>query len=309
MNYEKLKSFLSTEVFNEEIDNLKNLNRGGSSTNFVCKTAQKKYLVKLLPASNPQRAERLSNILDSLKKIPQIYTPYIVEFNQKQLFYFEKYIVIVIEFIEGKRIKHHQLNENVLNEIFNSYQHVKDLEISTLPQINIKETYLENIKLINNLKTKHIGYFKKKILDMMYSFNEAINTDIKLESKPVVIHGDASLNNIMEDKNKKIVMLDFELMRIGYPCEDWAEFLISSLAQHSIFSFPDKKFAQLVVDVNKLMNFSKMDWQYGINVYFLRLLNKRLKAKKLFKSIRKALLFILNKNKLKIALNQIEKIY
>ena len=114
---------------------------------------------------------------------------------------------------------------------------------------------------------------------------------------------------MIEDKNQNIALLDFELMRLGFEVEDWAEFLISSLSQHYIFSFPEKKFAELVVYVNEIMNFSKQDWQYGINLYFLNLIKKRLKSKKLFKSMRKAMLFTLNFRKYQIISKVIEKIY
>lgn len=309
MNLLKLKSFLSNDVFHKNIIVLKNLNRGGSSTNLICQTLDNKYLIKLLPNKNIKRTEHLLDILTSLKKVPEIYTSHVVEFNQKQYFEFEEYVVIIIEFLDGKKLKYHELDKTVLDKIFSSYQHIKKLDYTCLNQRTIPEIYAENKELINEISANKLCFLKKKILNAINNLNESLNSNISPKGKPVIIHGDASLNNMIEDKNKNIALLDFELMRLGFEVEDWSEFLISSLSQHYIFSFPEKKFAELVVYVNELMNFSKQDWQYGINLYFLNLIKKRLKSKKLFKSIRKAMLFTLNFRKYQIISNVIEKIY
>ena len=94
--------------------------------------------------------------------------------------------------------------------------------------------------------------------------NEKLAPDITLTQSPQIIHGDASLNNCMKDKHNQIALLDFELARLGYPVEDWAEFLLSSLYQHQVFFFPTKKLKILIEHLNGIFNFVRL-----VNNYLL----------------------------------------
>lgn len=117
------------------------------------------------------------------------------------------------------------------------------------------------------------------------------------------------MNNAIEDINKNIALLDFELIRYGYPVEDMAELLLSSLLQHCIFIIPKKHMEQLIKHINKIFNFTYEQWLYGINLYFLNLVYKRLKSKKLFNSMRKSILFTLNIKKYNDIKSILNKIY
>lgn len=309
MNLNKLKYFLENDVLHKEIVYLKNLNQGGTSINLVCKTTDTKFLVKILPNTNVKRAERLLSILNSLKQISNIYSPHIIEFNGKQWFEFDNCIILIIEFISGKKLQYTELNENHLNRIYTSYQYIQQLKLNALPQRDLKKIYKENKELINQLLSTENNFFKQKILHKLSVFNEKLNIDVKLNDEIVIIHGDASLNNTLEDMNKNIALLDFEMIRYGFIIEDWSEFLLSSILQHCVLFIPKKHLEKLIKATNHIFNFNIDQWKYGVNLYFLYLINKRLKSKKLFKSIRKSALFIFNIKKHKDIYSILKKIY
>lgn len=308
MNLNKLKYFLEKEVLYKDIVSLKNLNQGGSSTNLVCDTEYDKFFIKVLP-DNRTRANKLLKILDSLKNIPEIYTAHLIDFNQKQYFEFENNIILIMEFIKGRKIKYKELNNDFLDRFYNSYQHVNKLKLDDLPQRIPQEIYATNKALIKELKKNNTGYIKNVILNRIEKLNENLNSNISFKNKPVIIHGDVSLNNAIEDINKNIALLDFELIRYGYPVEDMAELLLSSLLQHCIFIIPKKHMEQLIKHINKIFNFTHEQWLYGINLYFLNLVYKRLKSKKLFNSMRKSILFTLNIKKYNDIKSILNKIY
>ena len=309
MNLKKLKCFLENEALHKEIVYLKNLNQGGTSINLTCKTADAKFLIKILPNTNIKRAERLLRILNSLKQISNIYSPNIIEFNEKQWFEFDNYIILIIEFINGKKLKYKELNETHLNKIYTSYQYIQQLQLDALPQRKPEEIYKENKEMIEQLLKTENNFLKKKVLNKLNRFNNLLNIDTKCVDTPVIIHGDASLNNTIEDLNKNIALLDFEMIRYGYIVEDWTEFLLSSVLQHSILFIPKRHLEKLIKITNNLFEFDIEQWKYGVNLYFLNLISKRLKSKKLFKSTRKAILFILNIKKHKQIYKILNEIY
>lgn len=309
INYKKLKSYLENNIFTTNIKSFIPITRGGSSLNFFCETESGKFIVKSIPKEKKERVIRLCEILNALEDVPAIYTAYLKKFNNKEFFEYEDMLLIIISYIDGKRIASYELNTSVIDKIFSSYQHIQHINIKGAPEKNLQNMYLENKSLLNELLKSNKGYIRKKILNSMYQLNEELNIEISLNQKVKLIHGDASLNNCLIDKDGKMALLDFELVRYGYEIEDWTEFLISSLSQHCILFLPEKRFETLINHTNKLFNFTKTEWLYGVVLYFLNLLNKRLKARKLFKSTRKSLLFILNKQKYRTIKNIIEKIY
>ncbi len=309
INCEKIKNYVQQHILKTTITYFKPINRGGTSLNFICKTNSKNYIIKAISKEKKERTVKLCNILQALKKEPLIYTAHLETFNNQTFFEHEDKLIIIISYIEGKKISPSELSPLIINSIYNSYQHIAKLNIEVLPQKTLVKTYSENKQILDELLKQNENFIKTKILNAVYKLNESLKTDILLEKPLKIIHGDASLNNCLLDDDNNVALLDFELMRYGYEIEDWAEFLISSLSQHSILFIPKNRLLQLIVYVNTLFNFTKQEWIYGINLYFLNLINKRIKSKKLFKSIRKAALFTLNINKKRSIYSVLDKIY
>ena len=309
INSDKLKAYLVNNVFQQDIVLLKNINRGGSSLNFLCKTEHKSYIVKAIKKEKQDRAIRLCQILKALKKEPHLYTAHLEIFNNQDFFEYENWLIIILSYIDGKRVLLSNLDTKLIDKIYVSYQHISKLDIPVSPQKNLEQISSENKQILQELMKKEKSFIRNKVLKLINMLNEAIETNVVLNQDATIIHGDASLNNCLIDHQQNIALLDFELMRYGYKVEDWAEFFISSLSQHAILFIPQKRLKNLILHTNTLFNFSKQEWIYGINLYFLNLIQKRIRSKKLFKSTRKALLFTLNLKKYKVLLNMINSLY
>lgn len=309
INCEKIKKYVQQHILKTTITYFKPINRGGMSLNFICKTNSKKYIIKAINKEKKERIIKLCNILEALKKEPLIYTAHLETFNNQTFFEYEDKLIIIISYVKGKKISYLELSPLVIDSIYNSYKYIAKLDIEVLPQKVLMNIYSENKQILGELLKQNKNFIKTKILNAIYKLNESLKTDISLEKPLKIIHGDASLNNCLVDDENNVALLDFELMRYGYEIEDWAEFLISSLSQHSILFIPKNRLSQLIGYTNTLFNFTKQEWIYGINLYFLNLLNKRIKSKKLFKSIRKAALFTLNINKKRSIYSVLDKIY
>lgn len=309
INCNQLKSYLENHVLGTTIDKLKPINRGGSSLNFLCYTKNKNYLIKAINKEKKERIVKLCNKLQILEKHPLIYTAHLEQFNNQSFFEYENWAIMVISYIKGKKLQYKDITPELIDKIYTSYIHISELKIDAAPQKNLPLVYEDNKNLISELISANKGKIKQKILQAMYKLNEAVKTDFTLNTEVKIIHGDASLNNCLQDKNKNIALLDFELARYGYEVEDWAEFFLSSISQHSIIFIPQKRLERLIRYTNSLFNFTKQEWIWATNQYFLNLINKRVKSKKLFKSIRKSILFTLNLKKHKSIISVIEKIY
>ncbi|MBE6450870.1 MAG: hypothetical protein E7016_02770 [Alphaproteobacteria bacterium] len=309
INIKKFKQFLEQNVFFNDVKSLKHINRGGTSCNFVLTSTDTKYLLKAINKQQFSRVIKLCNILQALEKEHNIYSPHLIKFQNKPYFEYDQWLILIIEFIDGKKLSAKQIDNQLIDKIFSSYQNIKNLNFDTSEKRCIKNIYAENKDMLDKFLFENKNFIKRKILQSVYTLNEKLNNKTMPEKALQIIHGDASLNNCLKDANNQIALLDFELIRLGYPVEDWAEFLISSLFQHQIYFFSTKKLKNLILHCNKLFLFEKSDWQYGIDLYFLNLINKRLKSKKLFKSIRKAWLFSLNNKKYQVITDLINSIY
>jgi len=305
----QLKKFLEKNIIKQTIKKLKNLNRGGTSINFYCETDDKKYIIKVISKEKRQRVERLCKIFNSLSENHYIYTAQIQKFHNQEIFEYENYLLIIISYISGHQFSARKITPKIINQIFTSYKHISQLNIEGGYQKNLQQIYLENKKILNELHKNNLGFIRNKILICINKLNEKLSTKIVLNKNIKLIHGDASLNNCLLDKDGNVAILDFELIRFGYEIEDWSEFLLSSLLQHSIIIIPQKHLERLIKHINSLFNFTKQEWLYGINLYFLNLINKRLKSQKLFKSTRKSILFTLNLHKYNAILKLLNKIY
>lgn len=309
INIKNLEKFLQTDILSTKVKKLEKITRGGTSLNFICQTDKNKYLIKAIKKEQLNRAVRLCDILNELKKHPSIYTAHLKTFNKKCIFEFEDWLILLIEYIDGKKLSHHQLTPKLIDKINDSYKHIANLKLDNLFQKQLENIYLENKDILSNLLSGNKNYIKCKILNSIHALNEKLSTKFVIKRNPQVIHGDASLNNLLKDSNQQVALLDFELIRTGYPVEDWAEFFISSLYQHQIFFFSTTKLKKLILHCNNIFSFTSTDWNYGINLYFLNLINKRLKSQKIFKSIRKDFLFCLNNRKYEVISDLIKSIF
>ena len=98
---------------------------------------------------------------------------------------------------------------------------------------------------------------------------------ISLSSPCQTIHGDLTANNILVDSKLNPHLIDWDAVRYGYPSED----LASLILQLSGFRMPFgriSRFKKLFSRMNKYAQLSTEEWLYGVQAFYLNLLQRRL---------------------------------
>lgn len=287
----QLKSFLETDVFKTDQILMRSLNRGGASLNYKISVSDKSFLLKILPLSKIIRAEHLLSVYQNLSTLTNLAAPKISAPTLHHLLNFDEYLLLFMDFIEGKRIKNFSSsellqfaqNENILFQAH--FQQTNFIGSPFTPEGLFEEAQNKFVKIT---QTSSFLFYKKSIFRILRNI---VKNAPQIDRAPCVIHGDTGPNNFILTRSGKLFFLDFEMIRYGQISEDLAQFLLYPLLQHSIWFFNQKKFVQNVRFFNDYFHLNFDDWLYGVSIYFLRLACRRLSSPKILKSPRKSWLF------------------
>jgi thiamine kinase-like enzyme len=290
---------------------MRSLNPGGASLNYKISLENKSLLLKVLPLSKRARGENLLLIYQNLGMIENLASANLCAPTKSDFLLFKDYILIFMDFIEGRRMEikdlcPHELSQIIQNEIILSravFQKTDFIAKPLTPQ-NLFENTLDRLQKIK--QTSSLLFYQKRIFEILQNIFENAP---QINKSPCLIHGDTGPNNFILNKQGKLFFIDFEMIRYGQLSEDLAQFLLSPLLQHSIWFFNQKKFIESVMFFNNSFDLSFNDWLYGVSIYFLRLANRRLSSPKILKSPRKAWLFYKHLQKYEKILKLLKTLY
>ena len=156
-----------------------------------------------------------------------------------------------------------------------------------------------------------VNVFEKFLVGKVARHFEKISQTLPKQNKKnqTVIHGDTGPNNFIIGRDGKVYFLDFEMIRFGFLSEDLAQLVLSLVLQHSIWCFDEKLLLKMVRFFNDAFKLSYQDWVYGTDIYFLRLIARRLRSGKFLSSPRKVWLFLKHLQKHEKVLRAIQKLY
>lgn len=308
----KFQSFLEERILKTPLLQFTRLTRGGTSQNFLAHTADCTVVIKLFPNSQIKRAQRLCRILQTVSTIPDFSTPGLISFNAQPYFEYDGYVGLAMPFMPGRKLKNSEITPAYARKVIVQYNKFLTFDFAETDFINdfisTEEIYRENQEKINNLQQKNSSFLKRKTLNFLQENNAQIYKDIPfLEKTLTVIHGDASLNNMLLCPNDNIAFLDFEFIRYGYAIEDVVSLIFSILTPRLFFS--RRLLKMMVLEANNAYHFTFEEWKFAINRYFLTLLQRRLRGHKLLKSARKDWLFNRIMRRRHIALDEISRLF
>ena len=304
----KHKSFLQNEVLKTSLKSVRPLNKGGTSENYMLLSDKQEWLLKVLEKKQKERAERLVEIYQNLEKIKGLNTPHVLEFRE----FDEKYLILM-NFIEGEKLKPSKITDNVLQKLKENYQALMSADFSNkdfvrplLKPADYEKDIKKEIKKMSNQNA-----FEKFLVGKVARYFEKISQTLPKQSKKnqMVIHGDTGPNNFIIGRDGKVYFLDFEMIRFGFLSEDLAQLVLSLVLQHSIWFFNEKLLLKMVRFFNDAFKLSYQDWVYGTDIYFLRLIARRLRSGKFLSSPRKVWLFLKHLQKHEKVLKAIQKLY
>ncbi len=303
--------YIETEILHFLIEKIRPLHRGGTSKNYRLDTPKGSYLLKVFPLSDisTNRAEQLLLIDRFLQEINFSYTPH---FINNQFYICQDHILLLANFIEGHRLSLSNLSFPILSSFEKSEQILASCppaQASFLkPIIKPSDLVSEISQNIQKLKQQKHSFFRFIEPKISFYVEEIYSQTPTLSSTPVIIHADTKPDNFIL-KNGHLIMLDFEMMRLGYTIEDLAQFALSLILQHSVWRYNKKLFSLIFKEFTETFHLQKNDWIYGVNMYFLRLLSRRLYFPKLFLSPRKSWLLLQHLKKHTEIMSFIESFY
>ncbi|MBQ9035536.1 MAG: aminoglycoside phosphotransferase family protein [Alphaproteobacteria bacterium] len=278
-HYNDLFNYLKDK--NKDINiRLEEIYDGGSSYNFRLHTTKNDYFLKLIEKSSQAR------IAKTMAVLPLFYSPkqlQLDEFTVRNI----TFNIIFMPYIDGHKLTAKQFTPQKIIDLQIMYKKLNNLKILDkyiYPQFNIIQMKNDIDELLKN--SSDITY---KMIDYLFwrKFKRQI---IALPPSTQIIHGDLTMKNILLDSSNCLHLVDFELLRRGYITEDWAMLMLQLSG-----------FSKLWGSVKQLKNFYKQmqcvcsdsqQWLYGIQIYYMERLRRRLTDKRKKHNLRKNLCFL-----------------
>ncbi len=249
-----------------QIDEFREICRGGSSYNFYLKNDSGEFLVKLLP-DYPEREIHFQK----LKKAWQI-SSYNFPLQQEN---FKNYKILMLPFFRGKKLSYSDCSAEVLSRLRDAYNQLlkKSLPEECISEpLDFEKMYAEIEQIIEDTSL-WMNHIIKRF------FWQKFKKDLKaLPKNYQVIHGDFTVNNILIDEQKNIHLIDFECFRYGYDFEDWGN-LFLQLSGYRGYLGSFKRLTNLL-EVWKKINPQIQDLDkkilQGMQMFYFKMLHHRL---------------------------------
>ena len=277
----QLHSFLQEKLQNNDFS-LTEIYTGGSSYNFHLVMQQGEYFIKIIADEDVKHVNKILHILQHIYPDMEIYLGHL-QCENKQ------FNVSMMPYIKGRKITGKDITPETLVKLQNNYHQITDvanIDIEVDAQITfesleakIEHSFAEH-KGLKNYMLRH--FFWKHFKTHLRSF----------VSTTQIIHGDFSLKNILIDANRQPHIIDYEMLRYGYMAEDWAFFMLQLANFHKLWG-NIRTFKAIFAQIYPLAE-DKSQWLYGVQMYYLQRLQRRLATEK---SLRKTISFLISLNR------------
>ena len=258
-NYTTLQEFVCKKLFPTSYKDMHEIYTGGSSYNFCVITSKGRYLLKLLQDEKAfLRIKALNQVSGTLHKA--------------EIEDFQGYKVLLITYFDGHKLRYKDFLEPFVQRFWQANQAIYHFKLDKY-LIGPKRDNLSQYNRIEEL----LKASKKDFFTRCYGkIAKIIREDlISLSSPCQVIHGDLTANNILVDSKLNPHLIDWDAVRYGYASED----LASLMLQLSGFRMPFGRISRLkklFERMNKYAQLSTEEWLYGVQAFYLNLLQRRL---------------------------------
>lgn len=255
----ELKSFIKQHNLFAGFTDMNEIYSGGSSYNFCVETTNKKYLLKLI--NDEKRFTHLKNILQNLGILYPL--------SQQS---FNNFFMLALPYYDGRKINSHDIDAKMIENFYAEYEKLQNA-------LQYSDDVLEAQKLIDlvnetdKLFAANNDFCLAVIRKLFWQRFKAQLMDEPAQKS--VLHGDLTINNILL-KNGKIFLLDYEAVRYGAPTEDVAGLLLQLSGFRSLYGNL-REFIRLYGLFNAHHSYSESEWLYGVQMFYVNLLLRRLR--------------------------------
>ena len=271
----ELSEFLRKKQIFPQILSIKEICVGGSSYNFCIKTAQGDFFLKLISA------ERERGIFLHLKEVlPQL--DFLYPLPQEK---FAEYYLLAMPYVAGHKLKYKDCTPELFAKL--SAEYVKFQACGLAAEfIRPQQNMLKMIAKISEC-LQNDGSLAGRLLNR-YFWQKIKPELICLESSAKFIHGDLTANNILVDESGTPHLLDFEQIRYGYGIEDVCYLFLQLCGFRGLWGRIGR-FAKLQKMLQPLLQneLTQEYWLYGVQLFYLNHLYRRLINSKKHSSFRK----------------------
>ncbi len=270
----ELSEFLRKKQIFPQILSIKEICVGGSSYNFCIKTAQGDFFLKLISVNSKNIYYKLKIILqqfDFLRKLPY----------EK----FDEYYLLAMPYVAGHKLKYKDCTPELFAKLQAEYAKFQACGLAAefiRPQQNMPKMIAKISECLQN-----DGSLAGRLLNK-YFWQKIKPELICLESSTKFIHGDLTANNILVDESKTPHLLDFEQIRYGYGIEDVCYLFLQLSGFRGLWGRIGR-FAKLQKMLQPLLQneLTQEYWLYGVQLFYLNHLYRRLINSKKHGSFRK----------------------
>lgn len=271
---QELADFLRKEQIFPQILSVKEICVGGSSYNFCIKTTKGEFFLKLISAKRVEIYRLLKKILSQFE--------FLYPLRQEK---FADFYLLAMPYVIGRKLKYKDCSPELFAKLQAEYVKFQACDVAkeyirpqqNMPQMieKISECLQKDTSLAGRLLSK---YFWQKIKPEL----------VFLESSAKFIHGDLTANNILLDKDGSPYLLDFEQIRYGYEIEDICYLFLQLCGFRGLWGRIGR-FARLRKMIEPLLQngISAEYWLYGVQLFYLNHLYRRLINPKKHSSFRK----------------------
>lgn len=260
----ELKEFLQEKNIFPELLELREICKGGSSYNFLVRTAAVDYLLKLVPLQEEEAYNRLISILIKFNFV------YVIKENV-----FSAYRMLALPYIHGRGLRYADCTPEFISGL--SAEHKR------LQEINLEPELIAPQQTASGLAEKTEMLFKKcrsLMSGLIYKyFWRRFKPQLREQKKTdEIIHGDFTSNNIFVDEQKNAHILDVASLRYGYAGEDFA-YLFLQLSGFRGLCGRVKRFQNLQRERDAFgqKKITPEQWLYGVQMFYLNNLYRHLR--------------------------------
>jgi len=263
----ELYKFLQEKNIFPELQELREICKGGSSYNFLVRTAAVDYLLKLVPLKREEEYNRLISVLIQFNFV------YVIKENV-----FSSYRMLALPYIHGHGLRYKDCTPKFVSNLCEEHDKLQKINLDTtyiLPQQNSKQLSeeLESLFFGNNkpmIRLIH-KYFWLRFKAQLVNFGKTKE----------IIHGDFTANNIFVDEQQNAHILDVASLRYGYAGEDFAYLFLQLSGFRGLFG-SIKRFLNLQREREAFgqKRIKPEQWFYGVQMFYLNNLRRHLRNKK-----------------------------
>lgn len=272
--------FLQDNILHRPVAGIKKFGKGQLPV--LCLTLADDNQTKLVVKFYRNRQDMLQSLKiarmfaeNSALKCPRLYP------LPEEYFCYDGLYGLIYYYISGEEISSAAVNIRHFNQLADMYAVFQNTEVgnTVLCQDRPQNDYLAALRRFSHrlqkiADSKKCLFSKLRItvfLKMLSRFLARIENDYTAIQVPKrkITHNDITKSNLLFKNGNFAAFLDMDSVTLSWPGRDCAEFIVSTVRRFKFWRSRRKAIKQWYACMDKRLHFSREEYLYGLNVYYL----------------------------------------